>query len=103
MKLTDLSPRWKADGSDPHAVLVFKCPCCQSAWLTCKFVPMKISRQMELVEDEGRASGGNVVPSRQDFAWSRTGDDLATISVTPSVDASASGHWHGFITNGQVT
>lgn len=102
MKLADLDPRWKAVDGDPHAALAFKCPCCQKVWLTCKFVPMKMSDQMRLFEDEGKASGGQVVPTRQEFAWSRQGDDFATLSITPSVDASASGHWHGFVTNGEI-
>lgn len=28
--------------------------------------------------------------------------DFASISVTPSLDGSAGGLWHGFITNGQI-
>lgn len=102
MNLTDLDPRWKAVGDNPRAALVFKCPCCRNVWLTCKFVPMKMSDQMKLFEDEGRASGGQVVPTRQEFAWSMTGSGFHDLSVTPSVDASASGHWHGFITNGKA-
>ncbi len=102
MNLVDLDPRWKASGDNPRAVLVFRCPCCCKAWLTCKSIPLKISEQMELVQDEGRESGGNVVPTRQDFAWSISGDDFASLTITPSIDASASGHWHGFITNGKA-
>lgn len=32
--------------------------------------------------------------------WQRTGEDLATISLSPSVDCE--GHWHGFVTNGEI-
>ena len=31
------------------------------------------------------------------------GETFENLSLTPSVDASASGHWHGFITNGEIT
>jgi hypothetical protein len=32
--------------------------------------------------------------------WQRTGETFETLTLTPSVDCSAWGHWHGFITNG---
>lgn len=35
--------------------------------------------------------------------WRRTGDDFTTLCITPSVDASGVGHWHGSITNGLIT
>ena len=102
MKLIDLSPRWIAHDGDAKAALIFKCPHCREVWLTCTFHPIKISAQMGLYRPEGEASGGQVVPSRQNFAWSRSGDSFHNVTVTPSVDASASGHWHGFITNGEI-
>lgn len=34
--------------------------------------------------------------------WHRTGDTFETLTLTPSIDASAYGHWHGFITRGEV-
>jgi hypothetical protein len=34
--------------------------------------------------------------------WQRTGDDFEDLTLTPSIDASNSGHWHGFITGGQI-
>jgi hypothetical protein len=51
-----------------------------------------------------------VVPMNEGHAWVISGtrptdpnaafpDDL---TVTPSLDASRSGHWHGFITNGEI-
>lgn len=100
MKLTELSPRWIAHDGNDKAALIFKCPHCRETWLTCTFQSIKMSTQLELYRPEGEASRGDVVPSRQDYAWRRNGDDFETLSVTPSVDASSSGHWHGFITNG---
>lgn len=43
-----------------------------------------------------------VVPSSPAALWAITGRDFETISVHPSIDASAAGHWHGFITGGEV-
>lgn len=103
MRLTDLSPRWVGYGDNDKAALIFKCPHCQDIWLTCTFQPIKMSHQLKIFQPEGTASHGQVVPSKQNFAWGRRGDDFETLSVTPSVDASASGHWHGFITNGECS
>ena len=38
-----------------------------------------------------------------DHLWTRTGDTFDTLTLSPSIDASASGHWHGFITNGEIS
>jgi hypothetical protein len=45
----------------------------------------------------------DVVSCKKTCAWTRTNDDFATMSITPSIDASQSGHWHGFITNGAIS
>lgn len=37
------------------------------------------------------------------FLWQREGETFETMTITPSVDASASGHWHGFVRNGETT
>lgn len=34
--------------------------------------------------------------------WERTGEDFDDLTLSPSVDASVLGHWHGFIRNGMV-
>lgn len=34
--------------------------------------------------------------------WTREGDTFETLTIKPSVDASASGHWHGFVTAGEA-
>jgi len=47
-----------------------------------------------------------VVPPSPETQWSISNNVprgfADNISVTPSIDASASGHWHGFITNGEI-
>ena len=32
--------------------------------------------------------------------WTRSGDTLETLSLSPSVDCSSCGHWHGVVTGG---
>jgi hypothetical protein len=95
MKLADLEPRW----IHPD-VLAFRCPCCRKLWLTIKKAAMSEAEQHSLFKSSfGEWWNLDVVGSRPDFAWSISGD-LNNLTVMPSVDASASGHWHGYITNG---
>lgn len=35
--------------------------------------------------------------------WQRTGDSFENLTLTPSIDCSKWGGWHGYLTNGQVS
>jgi len=107
MKLTELEPRW----IHPN-VFVFLCPHCREYILACKNVPMTYAEQHALFEKEfGDDWNTFVVPMDEKCCWSISGTRPADpkaafvedLTVTPSLDASRSGHWHGFITNGEVT
>ena len=107
MRLTDLEPRW----IHPN-LFVFLCPHCRKDLLTCKNVVMSHREQYDLYEKVfGQDWNLLIVPCNPDFCWSIFGTIPADISaafiqnltVTPSIDASPSGHWHGWITNGEVT
>ena len=107
MKLTDLSPRWiERDGE--KVLFIFKSPTDPTGkrWLSCKRVTMDVLDQHELIlaacPDMNERDVAGVAPSREGFAWTINGDDFATMTVTPSIDASPSGDWHGFITNGEI-
>lgn len=98
MKLTDLEPRWL----DEH-VFVFRCPHCRSILLSCKDAPMATRDQYRLFARElGEDWNRRVVGTKQDVAWRISSKDFESMSVTPSIDASASGHWHGHITDGEI-
>lgn len=102
MKLTDLEPRWIHD-----SVFVFRCPHCRKTWLSCKFVTMSTGDQIDLFRSADLDPCGPryaVVPMNPDFAWTlKDGNrDFATMTVTPSINAEASGHWHGHITAGAI-
>lgn len=47
--------------------------------------------------------GGPPVPDSFEpkYRWQRTGETFDTLTLVPSIDAT--GVWHGFITNGEVT
>lgn len=107
MKLIDLEPRWV----HPN-VFVFLCPHCKSILLSCKNIEMSATAQRQLFEKEfGEDWNNKVIACRGNQAWTISGtipaDPKAAfptdLTVTPSLDASAAGHWHGFITNGEIT
>ena len=99
MRLIDLEPRWLS-----LSVFAFKCPHCQQALLTCKNVVMSLRDQHRLYEQRlGEGWNLLVVGCKEEMAWNfKSNEPFETMTVTPSLDASASGHWHGFITAGAI-
>lgn len=98
MKLTDLDPVWLTPD-----IFIFKSPNGRGNLLTCKRVPMLWKDQQALIyEQNPQYIGIPVVMTVPEFAWKFKGNDFNTLTVTPSIDASASGNWHGFITNGEI-
>lgn len=99
MRLVDLMPRWV----HPN-VFAFLCPHCRRVFLTCKNVVMASDAQYEILEADPIGQNDAVyVLSRADFAWTfATAAAFESMSVTPSVDAGAAGHWHGYITAGEI-
>ena len=100
MRLIELNPFW----IEFPFWFAFHCPHCRKVWLTCKTVPISMRRQFDAFSHLWGECKWNafVVPMREDTRWTFSSSDFASISVSPSIDASASGHWHGFITNGEI-
>jgi hypothetical protein len=95
MRLCDLSPKWYVlHEGGPRVGFTFLCPHCRA------------HRMGIAVHDQGHriiteAEEDTHAP-RAGFVWQITGGtDFHDISVTPSVDGSSFGCWHGFITNGE--
>lgn len=101
MRLVDLDPRWcteadstAADGSvTSHAArrgmgMSFECPHCRETRLAVFF--------------SNPVDGGPPSPTPSGKLWSRVGDTFEDMTLIPSVDASSSGHWHGFIVGGTI-
>jgi hypothetical protein len=108
MRLADLEPRWTVRRLDvgrtdyslwPEPLfatgVTFLCPHCGKERLGVQFEPA--------------LDPAGILPTfidppwdRDRPIWKRTGDTFETLTLTPSVDASKSGHWHGFITNGEI-
>jgi len=113
MKLTDLNPHWVTvpqaapgyHGDDSSYVklyigITFRCPHCHAGergevfYIGIFFAnPVDPDNWLPRITPLGKLA---------EHVWNRTGDTFETLSLTPSVDASKYGHWHGFITNGEV-
>jgi hypothetical protein len=103
-KLTDLEPRWiEKDGQ--KVAIVFRCPCCdKNWWISCGFAHMKISEQMDLFIDQMKEEDKEVIPFNQAGNWKIVGNyDFNTLTIQPSLNAEAAGHWHGFVKDGYLT
>lgn len=108
MRLADLAPHWiMKDGV--RIGFVFRSPIRNdNFWQTCFPEPVGDNRrdQWELAQDaigDDRAIIQGCNPAqRWAIAGGITAADFDTISVTPSLDGSAGGGWHGFITNGEI-
>lgn len=116
MKLTDLNPRWFAEDGRQGQGVTFDCPggCCagKGTRLAATFAnpvdggaPLRLGKFLAMLKAIANGEGkqdfpGDVVPPG--FLWQRAGDTFDVLTLAPSVDASASGHWHGFIQEGQI-
>lgn len=116
MRLIDLAPRWFALSGRHGQGVTFACPHCtgpvaERTRLAAAFAnpldggaPIDLAPKVlwpALAPAPTNAPGIVTVPPG--VHWTREGDAFDTLSLTPSIDASRSGHWHGFITNGAIT
>jgi hypothetical protein len=111
MKLADLSPNWCVDadivigGVNQHFEgrtgmgMTFACPHC--AALNPGVVERGGPVQFLGVWFANPADGKPPTDGATHL-WERSGDSFETLTLSPSVDASESGHWHGFIRNGEI-
>lgn len=126
MRLTDLDPRWWAAPGRAGQGVVFLCPHCRKTWLCVAFAnPLDggepwdvgtgerrpISKLWDVLyggerDERGRYVGGVlqagevVVPPGT--LWTRAGDTFDALTLSPSVDASPAGCWHGFVQGGGI-
>lgn len=115
MKLADLDPQWM-EHEGRRIGFVFRAPVqptrhdgsprSQPYQLTCMAQPTPMHLQREIAARMFGDDDYTVVPCKQEIGWSIAGGidaaSFGTLTATPSIDGSASGNWHGFITNGQI-
>lgn len=94
MRLIDFEPKWVGYGTIIDG-LTFLCPCCKGCRLSIRFRPP--------IDKEGWWSK-IVQPSYAGMlVWDRvSGETFDDLTITPSINASSNGHWHGEITNGNL-
>lgn len=98
MRLIELEPAWLSED-----VFIFRSPTGNKDLLTCKRIRMSRKDQYRLIyNDNIKYLGLPVVMTDPEVAWRFIRNDFNTLTVSPSIDASASGNWHGFIKNGMI-
>lgn len=105
MRLTELDPHWIGLCPGHAWGLSFVCPCCARNGKEDRiavFFDEAIGLQL-LERVIGRAViNHEAMELLSKHKWHREGETFDTLTLTPSVDASEHGHWHGFITNGAI-
>lgn len=103
MRLTDLNPSWVVDAvlvlggtartyEGRHGMVVsFECPCC-----------LGTHRATRLAVWFANPIDGEPATDDATTLWQREGESFETLTLSPSVDASEHGHWHGFIREGAI-
>lgn len=109
MRLVDLAPRWVGDYAMPSARqgVSFACPCCRTIRLAVFFDVGVDTAAVDLATLRAarwESPGGDHLADLHVGAvlWHRTGETFDTLTLTPSLDASAFGHWHGYIRQGGI-
>ena len=110
MKLIDLDPRWACDadiviggikqhfGGRTGMAVSFDCPHCVA-----RERATANKRVERLAVWFANPLDGGPPTDDATHLWQRTGETFESLTLSPSIDASSDGHWHGFVTNGLVT
>jgi hypothetical protein len=96
IRLTDLHPRWVTPVRFSVQIptgISFDCPCCRSSRLSVNF--------RNPIDPEGLLA--KTAWQASEPAWERSGTSFENLSLLPSIDFTASGHWHGHLMNGEVS
>jgi hypothetical protein len=113
MRLIDLDPRWLVKNGQ-RVGFVFMSPTLgDDMWMACFENPPERREQWALYraafpEDYRNAKGFALMVQgmRPTSHWQIAGGieaaNFETMTVTPSLDGSPAGNWHGFITNGEI-
>jgi hypothetical protein len=97
MRLVDLDPGWWTEHEGRSGMgVVFECPHCKADGRDFTHLGVWFANPI----DGGPPASPECRPVPR---WQRTGDTFETLTLTPSIDVSKCGHWHGHITNGEIT
>jgi hypothetical protein len=98
MRLVELNPRWYVlEAGGPRVGLTFDCPHCRQTRLGVTFHHLG----REAIEDEYIHAHHGGIPN--EHVWNLdSAEEFESLTLRPSIDASGVGHWHGFITAGEI-
>lgn len=105
MKLTELEPKWLVkDGQ--RVGFIFRCPTRpEKRWQSCFLASPPRREQMALFAEAMGSTDGyphaDIQGCSQGTNWTIQGE-FESLTCHPSLDGSAGGNWHGFITNGEI-
>lgn len=111
MRLTELSPKWVSlngwsDENPFYIGVTFQCPHCIGKPEHGPDRARRLYAMFDKPIDPANltAKWGFDVASwfPDQLRWHREGDTFDTLSLTPSINTSTSGHWHGTISNGEL-
>jgi len=98
MRLTYLEPRYFVVGDNPHPVgITFDCPHCRESGQR-----LAIAIHMDGTNFDSDPDNQQQFPTGERVWTIKGGDSFSNLSLSPSIDASETGHWHGYITNGDI-
>lgn len=114
MRLAALQPRWfdvPGIGGDKDGV-TFLCPCgrcladpAKQVRLAAQFAnpigaePKPVMTFKEKYHHVHELKTFDVPPG---VLWKRKGETFEDLTLSPSIDASPAGHWHGFVEKGEI-
>jgi hypothetical protein len=100
VKLVDLDPRWySAQGNHARHGITFDCPCCLG---TDRASRLAIATHVDGTNFDTEPDRPQTFRAGETVWTITSGSDFSDLSISPSVDASKHGHWHGFITQGEI-
>jgi hypothetical protein len=114
MRLSELNPRWVAEMNAPDDAkqgVSFNCPHCVQIQRPlpvrcaiffdvpiCGRPPVDLNSVHRSQADPGHLADHHIGA----VLWHREGDTFENLTLTPSIDMSKWGCWHGFLTNGEI-
>lgn len=111
MRLVDLNPRWCSEyGLSAKQGVTFDCPHCRTTRLGVWFdvpvsdhPPIDIARFKETLDCDHPEYQHDLHETHLSGThWHRDGDSFENLTLSPSIDASKFGHWHGYVTMGEI-
>jgi len=106
MNLLELKPHWitLAGAGDDKLGMTFRCPHCPPGGRgETTFLGIWFANPVDPDKHPDVDWPHYMLSHPEQHFWQRSGDEFASMTITPSIDASQHGHWHGFIRNGEIT